>query len=328
MQQLKPIYDHDSYSAQITKVIYQTLYTEIFAPIIEMLKEDNQKVNASTTILKDALRSGRIQYVDGFFTGPLNARISKELREIGAKYNKTRKAFALNRSQLPQDVMVAISEGNIKAAELQRKVDDFLRAIESKKLALPNLDPFFGDTLDGLNKQFQRTSKQLTGESIEIPLRPDLMDELKDAYTANLNLYIDKWKDEQVLKLRQKVSQNVQAGFRAQRLVEDIQAQKGVSYNKAKFLARQETSLMVSKYRQIRYEDLGIRKYQWSTSHDERVRPAHKALQGKVFRFDQPPVTDLHTMARNNPGEDYNCRCVAIPVLSNYEVLEKNYANA
>ncbi len=149
-----------------------------------------------------------------------------------------------------------------------------------------------------------------------------MIEQLKDDYTENLDLYIQKWHDEQILRLRKKVSENVQQGFRAENLIADIQAEKKVSYNKAKFLAKQETSLMVSKYRQVRYEDAGINRYMWSTSRDQRVRHDHRELQGKIFRFDQPPVTDKNTGARNNPGEDFNCRCVAIPVLSTVNMLE------
>ena len=84
---------------------------------------------------------------------------------------------------------------------------------------------------------------------------------------------------------------------------------------------------MVSKYRQIRYEEVGIDNYIWSTSHDSRVRHDHRELQGKVFSFSNPPITDKATGARNNPGEDFGCRCVAIPVMPEREVLRKELAN-
>jgi SPP1 gp7 family putative phage head morphogenesis protein len=268
-----------------------------------------------------------MQYVEGFFIGDLNASLSKELRGIGAVYNKVKKAYKLEISNLPQTILMAASEGNMIAKGKLKKVEDFLHAIEGRKLTAPELEPFFGDTLTGLNKQFQSTTQKVTGKDLEIPLNPRFSDAMKEAYTQNLELYINKWHDEAVLRLRRKVAKNVEQGFRAENLIETIQSEKKVSYNKAKFLAKQETSLMVSKYRQIRYEDIGIKKYMWSTSRDVRVRHDHAELQGKIFRFDQPPVTDHSTMARNNPGEDYGCRCVAIPVLSTYNMLEIEHAN-
>ena len=387
MKTLKPIYDHDSYSAPIAKEIYYALYAAIFAPLFQIMEGDktveNAKViskqegyatlehkgkmydlerrdtndwdirvttkegrqykiasvnsyqeafkfvnlqNATPRYLVQALRSGKLQYVNGFFIGPLNSNLSKELRGIGAVYNKVKKAYKLETGNLPQDVLLAITEGNIEAKAKLRKVEDFLKAVEGQKIKVGDLEPFFGKTLQGLDRQFDTTTKKVTGKVLGIPLRPELVEKLKDDYTENLDLYIQKWHDEQILRLRQKVSQNVQQGFRAENLIQDIQAEKKVSYNKAKFLAKQETSLMVSKYRQVRYEDAGVNQYMWSTSKDQRVRDAHRHLQGKIFRFDQPPVTDPATGARNNPGEDYNCRCVAIPVLSTANMLELDYA--
>lgn len=323
---LKPIYDHDRYSAPIARAIFAVLFAEIFKPLFEILNIPEGRANAPTTKLAAALRGGRLQYVDGFFIGPLNAGISKELRGLGARYNKTRKAYTLERSALPQDIVIAISEGNILAKDQLNKVQDFLYAIEGRKLKMPDLEPYFVDTLAGLSKQFQSTTKKITAREFEIPLDPRLADELKEAYTINLEKYIQNWQDEQILRLRQKVARNVEKGFRSENLVFDIISERGVSLRKAQFLARQETSLMVSKYREIRYEDIGVRRYMWSTSRDSRVRHDHRELQGEIFRFDQPPVTDQATMARNNPGEDYNCRCVAIPVLSTVNMLEREYA--
>ncbi len=324
MKTLKPLYDFDRYSVGIARAIYESLYAEIFAPLFAILSPE--KHNAKDTSLIKALRSRKIQYVNGYFFGSFTAAISRDLRAIGARYNKLKKAYQIDLGKVPTEVLLAVSEGNLLAKNQLRKVEDFLRAIEGRKLSVPELEPFFGDILKGLSKQFQATTKRISGRDFEVPLAPSLEETLKEAYTENLDLYINKWQDEQILRLKKVVHQNVEEGFRAENLIESIQREKKISYNKAKFLAKQETSLMVSKYRQIRYEEIGIKKYMWSTSKDVRVRHDHRELQGKIFRFDQPPVTDHTTMARNNPGEDYNCRCVAIPVLSTVNMLELEYA--
>lgn len=44
--------------------------------------------------------------------------------------------------------------------------------------------------------------------------------------------------------------------------------------------------------------------FEWVTMGDNKVRPAHRALSGKVFKLDNPPSEGM-------PGEPYNCRCVA-----------------
>ena len=45
----------------------------------------------------------------------------------------------------------------------------------------------------------------------------------------------------------------------------------------------------------------------------------HKELndrseKGEVFKFSNPPI-DSPNGSRHNPGQNYNCRCIAIPVV-------------
>lgn len=315
MKTLKPIYDRKNYSFPVAMAIYSLLYAEIFAPLFEILEIPKSKQNALTTALEEALRSGRIFYEDGFFLGELNSTISKQIRAIGGKYNRTRKAYKLEPAKLPVGMKLAIAQAHAMAQDKLKKVEDFLRAIEARKLKKIDLEPMFGKILDKLDVQFHTTTRNLTGKDVEIGILPGMAEKLKEEYTENLDKYIKNWHDEQVLRLRAKVTENVAIGFRAEKMIDSIVQERGVTFSKAKFLAKQETSLLVSKYRELRYEEIGIRKYRWSTSHDERVRPDHRELNGEVFRFDQPPITDKKRGARNNPGEDFGCRCIAIPLL-------------
>ena len=59
-----------------------------------------------------------------------------------------------------------------------------------------------------------------------------------------------------------------------------------------------------------------MEEYVWSTSQDSRVRDSHRRLNRKKFRWDDPPVVDPKTGRRCHPGEDYGCRCVALPVFN------------
>lgn len=328
MQKLKPIYDHDKYSKEMETAIFKNLYYAIFSQLFQILNIPKSQQNAKTTQLEEALKTGKLKYQNGFFVGRLNAALSKQLRGIGATYNRTRKAYSLALANLPQDIKLAVREGQELARAQLRQVEDYLKAIEGRKLTPMELEPFFGSTVTALDKQFHTTTKRVTGADLEIPIADRLKDKLKKEYTENLQMYVQDWHDEQVLRLKKQVAKNVSEGFRAEKLVDSIVAERGVTWRKAQFLARQETSLMVSKYRQIRYEEIGIQKYQWSTSHDLRVRHDHRELNGRIFRYDEPPITDKSTGARNNPGEDYNCRCVAIPVLTTRDVLEREYATA
>ena len=45
-----------------------------------------------------------------------------------------------------------------------------------------------------------------------------------------------------------------------------------------------------------------------------RTRPDHRRLNGKQFRWDDPPVVNPRTGERGHPGMDQHCRCYAEPV--------------
>lgn len=56
----------------------------------------------------------------------------------------------------------------------------------------------------------------------------------------------------------------------------------------------------------------GRTQYIWRTRRDGRVRPTHARLEGTRQRWDDPPVISPDGR-RGHPGEDFNCRCIALP---------------
>ncbi|MCH8185905.1 MAG: minor capsid protein [Chloroflexi bacterium] len=121
---------------------------------------------------------------------------------------------------------------------------------------------------------------------------------------------------EALARLRVEVDANAQQGYRAEGLADRIRNEYGVSKSRASLIARQETSNFMANYIEASSRDAGIKKYQWYSARDSRTRPDHLALHGKIFSFDNPPITDTRTGARNNPMQDYRCRCRAKPVIS------------
>jgi SPP1 gp7 family putative phage head morphogenesis protein len=313
---LKPIYVKDSYFKPIEKDIIQSLWDLIFKPIFEILGHKKPTRINSVTDISNALRSGRIFWVEGYFYGAFNSVVGRALRDMGAKFVPSRKAYKLDIGNIPMDLRtdIVIGKGMNKA-----KTEAILKHLDELKGTQVSIGA--GDKaaamLDGLNAQAIKTFKVLP-ESLQIPydLPESRKEALRKSYNENLELYVNNWKDEQIERLRLKAEANALIGYRADRLEKIVKNEFDVSASKAKFLARQETSLFVSKYREARYSDAGVREYIWSTSHDERVRDDHKDLNGKKFSWDSPPVVDKHTGRRANPGEDFNCRCLALPTIN------------
>jgi len=70
---------------------------------------------------------------------------------------------------------------------------------------------------------------------------------------------------------------------------------------------------------QVRHEAAGVTEFIWRTSKDERVRADHEILDGKRFRYDEPPIVDRRRGDRALPGVYFQCRCIAEPVIPGFD---------
>lgn len=310
-KQLKPIMDKDRYSTEVQKAIEYVIWEAIFMPLFAILNPRENAVQKNP--ITKALLTEQIYYRDGYFYGKFSSEIGRALRAVGATYDSRKKAYKVSLSNLSIELRSVMAHVKATAEKKAFEVQKTLKEWMPEKVASFDFAPYVAKTIDDLNVQF----KKVTPKDLEIPMGMSEAQKNKvtEDYSENLNLSISGWSDTAVMRLREKVEAHVAEGFRADKLQETIMSEYAITKSKAKFIARQETSLLVSKYRQTRYEDAGINKYRWSTSHDERVRDDHKILDGRMFSFDQPPIIDRASGMRGNPGEGYRCRCVALPVV-------------
>jgi SPP1 gp7 family putative phage head morphogenesis protein len=149
-------------------------------------------------------------------------------------------------------------------------------------------------------------------------ITPEQKEQIEEGFNKLMTSDMEDWKKEQLDRLRVMTTKMFEEGLDGQSLRELIINEWEVSENKAKFLSRNSTSIFLSEFRKSQSIKAGVAKYRWSASGgasgDGRTRDRHRHLHGKVFAFGNPPVTD-DLGNRHEPGEDYNCRCVAIPVL-------------
>lgn len=127
---------------------------------------------------------------------------------------------------------------------------------------------------------------------------------------------------ETLKKIEETVLEGIDNGNTGTEIREQIQEETKHAQKQAELSARTQVANLNSKITQDQQRDAGITKYVWTTAHDERVRPCHEELDGKVISWDSPPEMWYDTKSRGriytgrfcHPGEDYLCRCVAIPV--------------
>ncbi|MBZ5673700.1 MAG: minor capsid protein [Acidobacteriia bacterium] len=312
MKQLKTLVLREKYYAGIEYEINRILLDLIYRPLAALFAKPSEILNAGSVLL-EAVATGRVWYEDGLFSGEFSSRISSQLECIGATYNPASRTFSLPSDRVPTEIRIAQAQADSRYDALRRAMVQVLDGVDIESLTdRSGIPARMRQSVDWMEGDFQKTVAAIT---IAPKLTEDQRRIISGEWGKNLELYIQGWAKDNILELRQKVSTNAFAGRRAEELVSLITENYGVSRRKAKFLARQETSLLMSKFQQTRYQDIGIRRYRWSTSHDERVRHDHKVLDGKVFSWDDPPITDRETGARNNPGEDFNCRCIAVALV-------------
>ncbi len=138
-----------------------------------------------------------------------------------------------------------------------------------------------------------------------------------DTWTADyLDLFVESnagliksISETQAQQVGQIVREALLAGRSLKETTAEIVERTGVAEARAQFLGRDQTGKLNSQLAAARMGRAGISSYVWSTSRDERVRDSHTDKEGETYEFQDPPPDT------GNPGEDYNCRCVAIPVI-------------
>lgn len=172
-----------------------------------------------------------------------------------------------------------------------------------------------------------REWKRVVKETLGI----DLMDDYYkgDFYEQALRMWVDSNVEkiktiptESLGSMRQIILDGYKQGRTIRDISKDIQEEYNVSKHRAQMFARDQVATLNAQITKMQQQDAGCKRYRWSTSHDARVRDCHRALDGKIFNWNDPPEMwyetkksgRVYTGRRCNPGEDYACRCVAIPV--------------
>jgi SPP1 gp7 family putative phage head morphogenesis protein len=334
---LQPVLFRDQHAEPVAAELMAYFQEVLFAPIehlfdeagfpIDIRDRKRRRENASTAALDEALREGRVwtakltvrgaRRVD--FFGEFDSRISRELHRLGARFDPHERYFSLPADRLPMELSSAADGAAARARDLHQRTVDLLDDMATNLPLAPTglqFQPAIDKVVGDLQRQFTRAVAGLDFVSVPAQISPGAAAALRDQLTQNLGLSIKRFSADAISDLRERVQANASAGWRADRLADIIQAERGVSRRRADFLSKQETSLFVSKLREHRYREVGCRQYVWSDSGDARVRDDHHHLNGRTFSWDQPPIVDRAHGRRANPGEDYGCRCVPIAILS------------
>jgi SPP1 gp7 family putative phage head morphogenesis protein len=325
--ELRPIRESTEDWDRLEAKLVQWFKAELYFPLLKILGQGRKRLtNASDDPLVDAIKSGRVVFDRGTFSGKFSAAISRDLRALGAKFDRRSGTYKLPLTELPAEIRAAVNASYQRYTRTMEAVDRKLAQILPAEIAESlQVSSIFDSSLWKVDRSFAETVKG-------IMVAPELTDErrkrLSEEWQDNMRLWIKDFTEKEISTLRKDLQKSAFSGNRFESVVKTIQRSYGVSHNKAKFLARQETSLLMTKFQETRYTEAGVLEYRWGCvkmPHDKvpgehmkgNVRYSHGLLEGKIFRWSDPPVTTNpgEPTRRNNPGQDYNCRCFAIPVV-------------
>lgn len=324
----------ESYAKLISKALFSYLWQAIYKPMFDIweikleIKAKNKIENYEPVI--EALKNGEIFYVEnkGFEAkNKFKNKISAILEGWGAKFNKWKGIYVISRDKIPSGVLVAIAENKIMQEQKIKIIKSYLDEV------LNNI-PYMVDSmifddevitiLDDAGKEVKKNVKAL--KIIEPKLTPKQKRVIAEEYTNNMKFFVKDWAENRISEMRKKVQQLILKGYRADEVEKFLINEYNVAKNKAKFLAENETNIMMSEYKKVTYQSMGSTKFVWRTITDGKERELHKQLNGTTWSWDNPPVIDERTGQTGLPGQTYNCRCMAQPLFSDDLKMHNQYS--
>lgn len=194
---------------------------------------------------------------------------------------------------------------------------------------------FFREVSDFSSRKMDDFAEKTVGRTIGyIPNQSKLRDDFVNNFVANCKSAAEDQKKEIASAVyKHRMFPNEDSGS----LVKEINSiNTKYTKNKSKFIARNETGNLNGAIQRTQMEGAGFRYYKWMCMLDGVTRDTHRSMNGLVCDWDDDTIYSddggktwkkrTGSMFIGQPGQDYNCRCTAIPfdpeLEDDYEVKE------
>jgi SPP1 gp7 family putative phage head morphogenesis protein len=257
--------------------------------------------------------------------------------------------------QAMEDIVIPVLPSIVSAADRKRpqlannidaRLDQFPEDIESvmrlyannAEKSVATINPTIVDTGNTVERFNAEQWAKITNAALGVPLfqnEPWLADSLSSFIQENTAL-ITKLSEEVRFNIQSVINRGVRQGLRHETIAKELR--KTIfrnAKNRAKLIARDQVNKWNGQLTQLRQTEVGIAEYFWRTSKDERVRPSHKAMDGKLCRWDNQSLyknspEDKKWLQRSSiggvelhPGQDINCRCTSSPNFTSVQGLTR-----
>lgn len=229
-------------------------------------------------------------------------------------------------------------------AEFEQEIERVLRVEKYGTLDAPlvsRLLTLFDELDEKWSKRFAKASRKLAdriAERIDVASRTNLNSSLREA-SGELTLSVPKMPaglgdkmaaaaaenvaliksipSKYAEQIRSSVLSSVQTGGKGSaQILKEVKHLGHSTEKRAELIARDQTRKITSAMNGERAQAVGVEEFEWVHSGGGNdPRPEHVAMNGKIYRYDDPPVIDSKTGERGLPGQLINCGCTARPII-------------
>lgn len=100
------------------------------------------------------------------------------------------------------------------------------------------------------------------------------------------------------------IEKKLEEGWSLNTLTEALEKTTGLEKNRAKLIATDQVGNIFAEQTKNQFLGIGLERFRWITSRDNRVRPTHKEREDKIYYWSNPPDGEI-------PGSAIRCRCTA-----------------
>lgn len=196
------------------------------------------------------------------------------------------------------------------AAKVERKL--------AKRFSNDKLEQAVKQHLDKQDKQsraaFYAAVERATGVDSKTLLATDTTSESRAALILESTQWLKKMRDDTLEEWTANTLRQMTEGKGIGEIMQQFDGMVEKRRNHAKFVARTQINSFNGLMTKIRGQNLGIERAIWRTAKDERVRPCHKARDGKEYLLSEGLYSSCDGKTLH-PGTDYQCRCSSVLIL-------------
>lgn len=144
-----------------------------------------------------------------------------------------------------------------------------------------------------------------------IPFDPDIQGEIDASLRENVRL-IKSLGGQSLDKIETMVTDTVRQGKLTKELRNQLMEEYKITKRRAALIATDQVGKLNGNINRLRQKKAGVKRYEWNSAQDARVRPEHAKRNGQIYSWDSPP-------ADGHPGQPIRCRCTATPILNDAE---------